>query len=75
MILDDREITVRCVKCKHTFREKIGILKTSPKIFCPSCGVIIAVDGRQLNDAQKAVADKLEEIRNVVKSINNRKSS
>ena len=69
MILDDRQISVSCAKCKHTFKERIGLLATSPKIPCPGCGVTIQVDGRALLKVQKRVDKKMEKMRKTLASI------
>jgi DNA-directed RNA polymerase subunit RPC12/RpoP len=75
MILDATLITVKCARCKRTFKESIALLKTSPKIPCPGCGVIIKVDGSQLATLQTEVDAKLVEIHGLVKRINRRSKS
>jgi len=71
MVLDATLITVKCAKCKHTSKEKIGLLKTNPKIPCPGCG-IIKVNGSQLAIVQTEVDEKLTKIHSVIKRINRR---
>jgi uncharacterized Zn finger protein (UPF0148 family) len=72
MTLDNTEITLHCPKCKHQFGEQFGRLKDSPKIPCPACGVTIAVNGSELAATQKAVDDKMDALRSVIKRINKR---
>lgn len=63
-ILDESSIEVPCPHCGNKFSERLGKLKTNPKLTCPSCGGSISINadqagraGRELKKVDDAVAD------------------
>lgn len=55
--LDDQSIELTCPSCGHKFTEKIGRLKTNPKITCASCNTVIDIKANQFT-TQIAKAEK-----------------
>ena len=60
-----------CPECGQQLSFRIGYLKTSPDVLCPSCDVIIRIDAnhlrRTVDEANKAVDDFRKNIRKLCK--------
>jgi transcription elongation factor Elf1 len=60
-ILDDQPIELACPHCGHKLKERIGKLKTNPKLTCGSCRGHIEIKADQMRGeiakVEKALAD------------------
>jgi Zn finger protein HypA/HybF involved in hydrogenase expression len=54
--LDNSPIELTCPSCQHKFSERVGKLKTNPKLTCPQCKSTIAIQADDL----KASADQID---------------
>lgn len=67
-ILDDSPIELTCPGCGHKFKERIGKLKTNPKLPCPSCRLEISIEADSLNAAVKKVDKSMADLRKTLDS-------
>lgn len=60
-ILDDSSIELTCPHCSAKFSERLGKLKTNPKLTCRKCGGFIQISADQLRQetakVDKAITD------------------
>ncbi|MEN9375983.1 MAG: hypothetical protein RL710_1140 [Pseudomonadota bacterium] len=60
-LLDDQTIELACPNCSRKFKERIGKLKTNPKLTCTGCSTVISIDANQLRSeiakVDKSLAD------------------
>lgn len=54
---DNQSIDIPCPNCSEKFSEKVGRLKDSPQLDCPSCGKPFQVNAEEL----RVAVDRLQE--------------
>jgi len=62
-ILDTSSIELTCPHCGHKFSERIGRLKTNPKLTCTKCRGSIQISADQLRTAVQKVDKGLAQLR------------
>ncbi len=60
-MLDDQSIELACPHCGHKIKERIGKLKTNPKLICGGCHKTIDIKADQMRSeiakVEKALAE------------------
>lgn len=62
-LLDDSAIDIACPKCARKRKEKIGKLKTNPKLTCLGCGTVIQIEADELRKAIDQVDRSLADLK------------
>lgn len=62
-LLDDQAIELSCPNCKKKISERIGRLKTNPKLTCRACQGVIQVNADQLRTEISKVDKALTDLR------------
>ena len=69
---DDTRIDIECQKCGHKLSERVGKLKNTPIIPCPSCGTQIQVEGKLRSDL-KPIEKGIDDIERLFRDLGKRR--
>lgn len=72
-ILDDSRIELTCPSCSHKFKERIGKVKTNPKLPCPACRTVITIEAKSLNTAVKQADKSMVDLRKTLSDFNKKR--
>ena len=62
-LLDESAIDIACPKCARKRKEKIGKLKTNPKLTCLGCGTVIQIEADEIRKAIDQVDRSLADLK------------
>lgn len=56
----DATVNIPCPQCGHKSEYAVKILETSPRLRCPTCGAMFAVNARKLSEKLEAAQKQAE---------------
>lgn len=66
--LDDQTIELTCPNCSHKLKERIGKLKTNPKLACTKCSSGINIDASHMRGEVAKVEQALAKLQRTLGS-------
>lgn len=65
-LLDDQTIELTCPHCGRKFEERIGKLKTNPRLICAGCHNVIDTNANQFRAEIAKVEESLADLRRAI---------
>ena len=53
-------VNIPCPSCGKKTEQTVATIQTSPRLRCPSCGVMFAINARKVMDKIRAVEEQAE---------------
>lgn len=70
-LIDGAQVDIKCPKCGHKIKQRLGRLKNDPTLTCPACQQPVKIDAaglrRGLSGAEAALAQLQKKIKGLGK--------